>query len=938
MILRGEFRNKDNELLTVIIKSSNGSDVLEIGSNGIYFGADPVEIEESIENITEHIIRKSATINLVVDSYIGNKLYTGSSRDIVVNIWKGSICVFAGYVEPATFSQPFNSNVDEFSINCTDYLSTLQYSTYKNITPSNYRQAVQEAGSVSFKQVIDGIFSSIDGLNLINTDRPRLLYDQSKGTERGKESTIFEDLSISELYLIGKDSDSTWKNEDLLKEVMKYLNLHIRQEGLDFYIYDWDTLAQGKETRWLDLSTGDIVSKQPQSITINPSLYGGSDTSLSVGDVVNQFQLTCNLEKQEKIIESPLSEDSLRSYYRGQQLFLTEISSEGSGDSANDAFNAAVKGQPTTYDALTETDYFIRSMYNPDWKLRDSDKMLEYDESGTAINQHKVAQYLKEHPLTPALLRIGKVKRNAKATDNSLISKIDTDNYLVISVGGNENDKPEEHTPSDNDLKNCSPLIEYVGNKSGGIYSPPDPETTNYLVFSGKFLLQPITYESGVSRATRTPSFDKILKNGARKTEGKEYKAVVPFYSAPNIETVFDLRNLDSNLVKSDNNSEGRYYTRKFYSAKYNTDKPLYNSSGNYFQPWTEDKGAKGFKYEYTEITKRIDRAIIPTMEGDKVVEVEVTEKDGTDRYSKLPVLECELKIGNKYCVEVDLDMFGNSRFEWLTMEQIKARKDLIYTDDDGTTKYKTTLSLGFNPKIGDHIIGEECDLQNTIDYTMGLDKKEGIAIPITHQDRLSGRVSFKILAPIQLIWKDWVRRHPTFFRSAKWSEKCKYILTHTENIQIKDFKCEIVSDNAKLESLEDNDLIYSSAAQTRYINKSDDTEFKFVTQLTSREAVDKGIKNEILLNSIFNATTNLPVRSIYNRLQDETAKAEEHYVSQYYSYMSRPRLKVEVTFNDLDIDFTSTYKSLPLSKTFIVQSVSRDIRNKTAKVVLMEK
>lgn len=910
MILRGEFRDLSDELLTVIIKSGGSGEVKEIGKDGLYFSSEPVHLEETLDDITEHVIRKSATINLVVSDYLGDLLFTGAARDIVVNVWKGSECIFAGYVEPATYSQPFNSNVDEFTLNCTDFLSTLQYTSYKNIVPLNYRQAVQEAGSTSFMEVLGRIFDT-SGLNLSNNKKPRLLYDQSKGTAKGKEGTVFEELSISELFIIGKDEDSTWKNEDLLKEVLQFLNLHIRQEGLDFYIYDWDTLVQGKEVEWLDIMTGEVVSKQPQSIIINPEHYAGSDTSLSTSEVVNQFQLSCSLEGQDTIIESPLAEDSLKSHYRGQQLILTEISSLGSGKSANEAFNAAVKGQPTTYDALTETDWYMRSMYNPTWKLRRSEDMLEVDENGTGINQHKVAQYLRDHPLTPALLRLGSVERKAKATDNSPTSKIDTDNYLVISVGGNENDTAEGHKPSDNDLRDCSPLIEYVGNKSGGVFSPPDPDTTNYLVFSGSLLMQPILYESSVGRASRVSNYDFILKHGARKTQGKEYTAIVPFYDPPKRDNVFDLRRLDSNLVRSDGNEEGRYYTRKHYSARLNTDKPTYNSGGSYFQPWTKDKAAQGLKFEYSSVG------------------------DSTDKFSKLPILECELKIGNKYCVETVLDVYGDSKFEWLTLDEIKARPDLTY-QDNGTTTYKTTFSLGINPKIGDFIIGQEHSLQNTIDYTMNL-QKEGTAIPIKQSDRLSGKVSFKIISPIQLVWDKIVRRHPTFFRSTKWTNNSRYVLAHTENIIIKNFACNIVSDNGKQESTSDNDLIYSSAAQTKYINKHDGTEFKFITQLSSSEAVEKGIKNEVYLNSVFNTSTSLPVRSIYNKVLDETGKAEEHYVSQYYNFMSRPRLKVEVTMNDTGIDFTSTYQSKTLGKKFLVQSVSRDIRNKTARITLLE-
>lgn len=910
MILRGEFRDLSDELLTVLIKSGGSGTVKEIGKDGLYFAADPVQIEESIEDITEHVIRKSATINLVVSEYLGDLLFTGAARDIVVNIWKGSECVFAGYVEPATFSQPFNSSVDEFTLNCTDFLSTLQYTSYKNIVPLNYRQAVQEAGSTSFMEILGLIFDT-KGLNLNNNQKPRLLYDQSKGTAKGKEGTVFEELSISELFIIGKDEDSTWTNEDLLKEVMQYLNLHIRQEGLDFYIYDWDTLVQGNFISWLDLETGDVVSKQPQSIIINPSHYAGSDTSLSTSEVVNQFQLSCSLEGQDTIIESPLESDSLLSHYKGKQHYMTEIISEGSGKSAVNAFNAMIKGQPTTYDAAVEYDWYLQGMYNPAWKLKGSELYEEKDSNGRYQNQHNIAKYLYDNPLTPALLRLGSIKKQARATDNSLTSKIDSSDYLVISVGGNEIDTPEEHKPSDTDLKNCSPLLEYIGTKSGGVFSPVDDGTTNYLVFSGSLFLQPIVYESSDSIVTRTPSYDRLLQNGARMSQGAV--AIVPRYDTPPRKRPRDYINLAGNIVKSEHNGEGRYYSRKFYSATLPTDKPMYLSGGRGILPMTEDKAAKGLKYEYS------------------------SSGDSTDKFRKLPILECELKIGAKYCVETEITKYGDSRFEWLTLDEIKARPDLTYKDDDGTTKYKTTMSLGINPKIGDFIIGQEHSLQNTIDYTMNLDGKEGTAIPIKQSDRLSGRVSFKILAPIQLVWDNIVRRHPSFWRSTKWSERSKYILAHTESIIIKNFSCTVCSDNGKLETFEDNDLIYCSAAQTKYINKHDGTEFKFITQLSSSEAVEKGIKNEVYLNSVFSSSTSLPVRTIYNKVLDETGKAEEHYVSQYYSFMSRPRLKVEVTMNDTGIDFTSTYQSKTLSKKFLVQSISRDIRNKTARITLLE-
>jgi len=41
-------------------------------------------------------------------------------------------------------------------------------------------------------------------------------------------------------------------------------------------------------------------------------------------------------------------------------------------------------------------------------------------------------------------------------------------------------------------------MIEYIGNNSGGVFSPTDDFTTNYLVFSGEMCLMPIQKETEI--------------------------------------------------------------------------------------------------------------------------------------------------------------------------------------------------------------------------------------------------------------------------------------------------------------------------------------------------------------------------------------------------------------------------------------------------------
>ena len=87
---------------------------------------------------------------------------------------------------------------------------------------------------------------------------------------------------------------------------------------------------------------------------------------------------------------------------------------------------------------------------------------------------------------------MGSIEKNTDTTDNSPTSKIDMNSYLFISINGNNDDSEANHSPSDQTIQNRSGMIEYIGNSSGGVFSPTDDNTTNYLVFSGKICLMPI--------------------------------------------------------------------------------------------------------------------------------------------------------------------------------------------------------------------------------------------------------------------------------------------------------------------------------------------------------------------------------------------------------------------------------------------------------------
>lgn len=896
MLLYGQFRNINDELITVeILTNGDTSTTREINrTNGLWFSDEPLVIERSPEESFEHIIKTSCEINLVTRDYQGTELFADNSRSVEVTVSKGNEVIFFGFLEPNTYSQPFAKPLENITLNCVDCLSTLEYYNYNDATFDNFNTKRQTATNVSFRTILDKIFTN-------DITKGKILYDLSKCKNNNRYAQVFDDLGIAELYLYGEEFDDVWTYEEVLEEMLRYLNLHIMQIGYDFIIYDLDAIRD-QNTSYIDLVDNQTYTLTSSLINLNGAIHAADDTNITVDEVYNQIQVECKLEEQELVIESPLDSDNLSSVYNGKQLYMTEYISEGSGDDAHDALVAMVNGNPTTFGGAHEIEWFVQAMQNKNWKFyyngtTDVDDYLEYNNK-RYINQWKMPKFVFEHPLTPYIFKFGSVDRQSKATDNSPISKVEMKPYLFVSVNGNEIDEETYQMPNDAAIESAQTMIEYVGNNSGGVFSPVDDETTNYIVFSGKLCLQPIVYESSSNVSTRTNNYEDIKQNGLRKTEGVH--ARVPNYD---YHSHSYLPFGGNNLVRSDNNDEGRYYTRKFYTTVNPSDKPnsyQTDTSGG-LQPLTKDKSAHGYEFEYSQ------------------------HWDGSDLYSKLPILECELIIGNKRLIETNMDIYGNSTFQWVTIGQEPT------TTYNGVTYPITTFSLGVNPKIGDYIIGDEFDIQNTIDYTMNLDC-EGTAIPIKKSDNLSGAVIFRILGPVNTIWNEISRRHPSFWRHTSWSDNWRFLLSHTQNIILSDFECKIVTDNGLNELDNDKDLIYMSDETDRFINKKDDITFKFITQLSSAEAAAKGISAASNLNAVIDMSTSSPLSSIYNRTTQETAKAEEHYVDSYYREYSEPKIKMETTLHNNNINYKNIYHSTVLNRDFYIVGETYDVRmdNKT--------
>ena len=896
MYIHGSFLSQQSDTITVhIVTGNDRTQTIEIGTEkaDVYFSEDPAEIENEVNDTFDVLLRNSAKIRLLCGNLIKD-LFSTSCRDAVVNIYKNDTCIFAGFIEPQTLSQPYNDRWDELELNCIDALSALQYSKYKNVGALGviYAFVKAEAAQHSFYDIATEILQGVtEGLDILGNQNIKFWYDGSKAVDAqtANRYQVFRQLSISDLLFLGDDESDVWQQDEVLEELLKYLNLHIVQDGFNFYIFSWESVkATPDKIIWHDIVANSTKTTAQQAVTIALANVADCDTTISIGDVYNQLLLTAKVEDIESVIESPLDDDLLVSPYINKQKYLTEYSSDGEGKTAYNAFYAMTHNQKTTYGAGAITDWYVQVMRNKQWTFpmkgnTDIDIVDYFGSEGT--NQHALPDWLGQAP-GAAIMALGSVKMNTANDDNSPTSKVNMTNYLAVSVNGNGIDNDENKTyPSVADIQKNIPYAVYTGNKAGGVFSPSDEKTTNYIVLSGKVILNPIMRQTNTYTKLHNKEWHGGLPMGLKENEIYVWHQTVP----------------------SRNNGDGRYYTRQYWQAE-TPDKEVswHEGADSGFYPYTGE-GPEEYEFKYSAVG------------------------DSTDTISKVAVLACMLVIGDKCVVETGTDG-QTTDFVW---QKYKERSE-CQSDDE---YYQQCFTIGFDPKIGDKLVGTEFSIQNNIDYKMGIDA-EGIAIPITKGDKISGQVRFMILGPVNAAWDVITRRHPTFFRHTKWSSSSVPLLAHVSSILIKSFEVKVYSDNGLISNgNDDNDIIYMSDTKETFVNKKDDLEFKINSALTATECAQLGVSNTVKLSTPLNISTGDGVLEVYDRNGNVKAKPEQIYVDSYYTEYHRPRIVMEQKLRDIDnvVSLFNHYRHEALGKEFFVQGIGRNLIEGRADLTLKE-
>lgn len=852
MRIHGKYINKKGSAISVeIVSGGELMPVVEIGNDLagdfgdiIYFDGTPGEIKSEINDTFDVLCPHSAVLRMQTRTLIP-ELFASDVLDVTVKIYEGEECLFAGYLLPMAYSQDFVEPYEVLELNCIDALSALQYPAYKDIGKAwmSYDEARLEAGQLTFADILTSELSRVGGpLGGLN-----IWYDGSRSLEGSDDPLdIFRKVSINDLLFLGEEEDDEWKSAEVVEEILRYLGLHAVQRGTDLYIYSWESIKKRRKITWLSLDGHGSKKETAVTTVISTDNVEGADAQISIGEVYNRISVTCDLSPVETLISSPLDDDEMEPVYTNRQLYMTEIFAGGDGKTAGHAFvdmcrDIPLTGDNKTYGGAVTRDNYLRIYRHPGWQFpahnagADTD-LIEW----LRTRPQQVPLYMTQWPAA-MLMAWGSIENKLDERDNSVLPKIDMDNYLVVSVNGN-GATDDMAFPDETTLRDFSPVARYVGNDSGGMFSPADDATTNYIVISGKLLLAPLN-------ETTCPSFEYV-----RNTEFEDKYGVAGVYYHGNVVSI-KIGDYDLGC-----------YQQKWWRCDTPTSTPVYapdlsgGGSGFGFVPPREGLPSS-LTYNYSAIG------------------------GGTDTISKVGVLACMLRIGDKVCVETGTQ--GQpSDFEWRTF---KPREECV--DDD--EYFAQTIAVGFDPKMGDDLIGKEFDIQNNIHFSMGLDT-EGMAIPIRKADALSGKVSFEILGPYNLMWDNVTRRHRTFFRREKWGESSIPLLSKVQNIFVKDFEIEVVTDNGKLDII-DNDLVYTSDTDERYLNIKDDITMRISSALTDEERVALEVPANVNLNTPCDMTTGVGVLAIRDNVRGVTAKPEQLYVDECYREWHLPRVVLTI-------------------------------------------
>lgn len=845
MKITGTFRDQSNDNqyrvtisdvletgITYVIKDPTDDDFDPDDNTTLCFSADPVHISCSRNELDKLIVISQATIKLTVRRDMTDSILANMNREIYVKIERlGAYpaTIFFGYVDPLQFNQDYAYEWNEVTINATDPLGALNDITID-------KTSIGQGDVLTVKEFINRSIGALD-------QDESLLYTINVITP---ENINIGSIKVNASVFYGEDEDDRMTLYDSLQEILKYIGCTISYEpndnSINVYSLYTDVTSYQTSVEWFD----------GKDDTMDAS------ASISIDDAYSQVTLECDIEPNDDDIKL-IDDDYLYSDYSNYQKYMTELICIGGGDSSYRGLRDLMYSPDGEESSNNSNAYRIENFCyvkrNDAWDFGPN-SYIEYMNGAQGDNpapmtgdQSNVLRWLKSHPMKGAFVSFGRGKK-INLRDNSPVNNITMNDYLVISIQGHNDHSTDGHIETlSNNIDYNKPICKYTGLSSLNLV-PTDSSITNYIVISGKMILNAIQPRTGFPVLS---SFDQSVWAASLVT----YSHLKQFYD----EHTSGVWIMAFGLVIPYDESDWAYYMQKWWNM----------TNGQYVQ--TDADGVFGF---------------LENKKNQKLKYTYSNYGDETDIISKLPILACKLKIGNKYCVErLDLGEEGQGKFEWWTIEQFNS------SELHNMGAEEPYFTIGIDPKVGDDIVGIAHGIQNTIDYSMNIDGT-GTAIPITINDGLNGVPEFTILGPINSMWNEIERIHPSFWRHTSWNDHLYWTLETLDSILVSDLKIEFKNNNGMTstdKSQADNDLVYASDTNPIYIEKLEE-DLKICTPLTIEECEENGIKYQNSNSYVMNVD-NTPFRGWV--IGGNYVKPEHLLVDYLFKQYQRPAKMVNI-------------------------------------------
>ena len=381
----GRFKDVNNESYYLEIITNNDETTIQ----NIEMGTPPfiLEYESGDEIIYKPIKYSSATATIVSENILSD-IYTGANQGTKIKLTNTQRTLFNGYITPNVYNQPYSGVAQNIELECVDGLSTL-----KNI---DYTTVGNEKNIVSFAQIICHI------LKQCNCYTTLYISDVINSVENGANKIY--DLFVSENNFFDED-DEPMKCNEVLEEILRYLNMTMFADGLNVYIVDYDAIGKYEYTQKynvinIERGVSEVsLIKLNDEKTITADNYKGADADLSIDNVYNKATVVSDLYVVDELMGDVFDEKYLTNV--GDYWFDTKTTQVITGPPDQTGANAHPKRRHILYYRIFENKNINHLYYNVDDVNKSSTQIpTSTNELNQNIGATLYAYFLDENNIT----------------------------------------------------------------------------------------------------------------------------------------------------------------------------------------------------------------------------------------------------------------------------------------------------------------------------------------------------------------------------------------------------------------------------------------------------------------------------------------------------------------------------------------------------------